>query len=97
MSKLFKKYVITKSDGSPVDPAAQYFVLRIDTDPAARHAVLMYASHIGANDPQFADDLRQWVLSQPALHPTPDQADATRCIHGHEVAKDGHCYQCWPE
>jgi hypothetical protein len=61
MSNLFKKYEIQKSDGTPVDPEAQYFVLRLDTDPAARHAALMYASYIGGSDPEFAKELREWV------------------------------------
>ena len=64
MSNLFNKYQIEKTDGSPVDPEAQYFVLRVDTDPAARYAVLQYASYIGASDPEFADELRRWVMYQ---------------------------------
>lgn len=75
MSNLYNKYIVQKSDGSPVDPNAQYFVLRIDTDPAARHAVLMYAYHIGAEDPQFAEQLRNWVLSYQEGSLTPDAAD----------------------
>lgn len=63
MSNLFNKYIIQKSDGSPVDPEAQYFVLRIDTDQAARHAVLTYADWIRQSDPQFALALRNWVMS----------------------------------
>ena len=39
----YDKYTVTKVDG-PVDPAADYFVLRLDTDPAARVAALAYAS-----------------------------------------------------
>jgi hypothetical protein len=39
---LYQKYNVTKTDGSPVDPNARYFVLRLDTDAAARQAVLMY-------------------------------------------------------
>lgn len=37
------KYHITKADGSPVDPNADYFVLRLDKDPAARKAAITYA------------------------------------------------------
>lgn len=64
MSNLFSKYHITKNDGSPVDPAAQYFVLRIDTDSAARAAVMVYAMCIEKDDPVFADELRVWVSAQ---------------------------------
>jgi hypothetical protein len=59
---LYQKYIIQKNDGSPVDPNAQYFVLRIDTDPNARKAVLRYASLISESDPGFADALYQWVM-----------------------------------
>ena len=64
MSNLYNKYIVEKADGTPVDPEAQYFVLRIDTDPAARHAVLQYAAYIGASDPEFADELRNWVMQR---------------------------------
>jgi hypothetical protein len=37
------KYKIEKLDGSQVDPEACYFVLRLDTDPAARKAAMEYA------------------------------------------------------
>ncbi|MEE9459864.1 MAG: hypothetical protein V3V84_08890 [Candidatus Bathyarchaeia archaeon] len=30
------KYTITKNNGNPVDPKADYFVLRLDKDPHAR-------------------------------------------------------------
>ena len=39
---LYKKYIITKANGEPIDPEAQYFVLRIDTDPHAREALKAY-------------------------------------------------------
>ena len=58
MSNLLSKYHITKNDGSPVDPNAQYFVLRIDTDLHARYAVYAYAASISD---ELADELRAWV------------------------------------
>jgi len=64
MNNLFSKYHITKNDGSPVDPKAQYFVLRIDTDFAARAAVLVYAMCIEKADPDFANELRSWIHAQ---------------------------------
>jgi hypothetical protein len=39
----YKKYIISKADGSPVDPKAVYMVLRLDTDKAARAAAIEYA------------------------------------------------------
>jgi hypothetical protein len=62
MSKLFQKYNVTKNDGSPVDQNAQYFVLRVDTDAVARKAVLHYSSCISRTDPEFAEELYQWVM-----------------------------------
>lgn len=62
---LYRKYIIQKADGSPVDPTAEYFVLRLDVngkDPqhirACRTAVLAYASKIADHLPQLAADLR---------------------------------------
>lgn len=40
---LYKKYNITKADGSPVDPSAQYFILCPTTDLHARTALRAYA------------------------------------------------------
>ncbi len=52
---LFGKYHIEKADGSPIDPRAVYFVLRIDTDEAARLALWLYAHH--CQNEQLARDL----------------------------------------
>ena len=43
----YMKYVLTKANGKKVDPEACYFVLRLDTDAAARLAVLTYADKCG--------------------------------------------------
>jgi len=58
---LYGKYRIAKADGSPTDPGAQYFVLRIDTDQAARMALFTYADYIEHDQPEFAAELRQWL------------------------------------
>jgi len=47
MKGYYKKYSITKADGRPCDPDAEYFVLRLDTDPAARAALRTYAEACG--------------------------------------------------
>ena len=44
---IYGKYKLEKADGSPVDPDACYFVLRLDTDEAARAAMRVYASKCG--------------------------------------------------
>jgi len=61
MSTLFDKYIVKKAHGS-TDPNAQYFVLRIDTDPAARAALLVYADQVKYDDPEFAKELQAWVF-----------------------------------
>lgn len=58
---LYGKYRIAKADGTPTDPKAQYFVLRIDTDQAARMALQTYANYVEHDSPALADDLRQWL------------------------------------
>jgi len=58
MAGLFKKYVITKADGSPVDPEAVYFVLRLDTDPHAEKAAETCAASVESENPDLASDLR---------------------------------------
>ena len=58
---LYRKYVIEKVSGRPVDPAAEYFVLRVDKDPAAREALLAYAGACRDTNPTLSDDLLSWV------------------------------------
>lgn len=43
------------------DPEAIYFVLRLDTDPHARHAALAYANSVEAENKEFARDIREKV------------------------------------
>lgn len=62
-SGLYDKYTITKTDGSAVDPNAHYFVLRVDTDPHAREAILAYADSLELADPHndLIGDIRNWI------------------------------------
>lgn len=60
----YLKYIISKADGSPMEPKADYFVLRLDKDPAARKAALAYAD--ATNNLALAEDLRArvWAYEQ---------------------------------
>lgn len=51
------KYHIVKGDSSPRDPAAIYFVLRVDKDPHARRALALYADSVREDNSQLSDDL----------------------------------------
>jgi hypothetical protein len=58
----YSKYKIEHVDGSPIDPGAIYFVLRLDTDQFARKAALAYANscldfQLGADICQIVDEL----------------------------------------
>lgn len=60
------KYIIRKSDGSPTDPDARFFVLRYDENQddkkhmeACRKALLTYANEIEDHLPLLAWDLRK--------------------------------------
>ncbi|MEO0797181.1 MAG: hypothetical protein AAFX93_18665 [Verrucomicrobiota bacterium] len=61
---LQNKYIVTKSDGAPVNPLAEYFVLRLDGGAHAPHheacraALSLYADLIASEYPQLAADLR---------------------------------------
>lgn len=58
---IYKKYNVQKVKGE-TDPTAEYFVLRIDTDEAARGALLCYANSMRSqrND-VFAKELEDWI------------------------------------
>ena len=69
MKRLYQKYLIFKSDGSLVDPEAEYIVLRIDTDQYARMAARYYANRLLQDNPQLSDDIRKrcdyyWMKEQ---------------------------------
>jgi hypothetical protein len=61
MKGLYQKYDVKKTDGTPVDPNAEYFVLRVDKDPHARKAVRVYASSIRSENPTLMNELRAWL------------------------------------
>lgn len=61
---LYSKYIIKKSNGSPVEEGAEYFVLRLDGKAkdkkhveACRKAVLKYAYEIRDHLPELSKDL----------------------------------------
>lgn len=63
---LHLRYTIAKRDGSPIDPRAEYFILRLDeycSDPkhtaACRAAILTYANEIKDHLPELALDLME--------------------------------------
>ena len=63
---LHARYHVEKTDGTPIDPRAEYFLLRVDEfgkDPkhisACRKAVLMYAEEIKEHLPELSKDLIQ--------------------------------------
>ena len=62
------KYRIVKIDGSPIDPEAIYFPLRLDTDPYAREAARFYADRIEAKNPKLAADIREKVKEGEETH-----------------------------
>lgn len=58
---LYGKYKIEKADGTPIDPKAQYFILRLDTDPYARRALRKYIRYMHEVNPKLATDLKKWL------------------------------------
>ncbi len=61
----YKKYKIEKTDGSPIDPEAKYFVLRYDQDSQwgdlSRAAIWDQLDSIEALDHILAADLRSQI------------------------------------
>ena len=56
-SRLEKKFIVTKASGEPVDPKADYLVLRIDNDPAAQAGALAFANAVYKDAPELAMDI----------------------------------------
>ena len=74
---IYGKYKIEKTDGSPVDPKAIYFTLRLDTDKHARAAVRAYIESCRDEQPKLAQDLERMLIQLEKDHPqmTPMNAD----------------------
>jgi hypothetical protein len=54
---LDNRYVVTKSNGGPTDPNADYFVLRLDKDEHAIPAIQAYAEQIKYVNKQLSDEI----------------------------------------
>lgn len=61
---LYKKYIVSKANGDPIDKNAEYFILRLDYKDddiihvqACRDAVLFYADKIKDHLPQLSKDI----------------------------------------
>jgi len=72
-SGLYQRYIVKKVDGSPIDPEAEYFVLRLDCGgsdihhiAACRAAIHAYADAIKRYLPQLAQDLMTRYLYLPS-------------------------------
>lgn len=63
---LYGKYLIAKANGMPIEPKADYFILRLDTDKAARIAALVYAELIDEINHSLALDLRNRIAKHSA-------------------------------
>ena len=57
---IYNKYTVYKNTGVE-DPAAEYFVLRIDSDIHARRAAIAYADSVKEDNPNLAFDIRKRV------------------------------------
>ena len=62
MEGYFKKYIVSKANGEPVDPEAEYFVLRLDTDSKAREALDFYAELIKKDNTKLNEELKEKLL-----------------------------------
>ena len=65
---LYHKYKIVKTSGEPIEPDAQYFVLRVDTDVHARLALRTYALSVSRTNPILAAEIIDW-LAETATSP----------------------------
>jgi len=83
------KYIIQKSDGSPVDPEARYFVLRYDhkgkDSKIARSAISFYASSIFHANRKFHDELTEAISEE-------DRLDSLKIIKTPDISLPSGCF-----
>jgi len=65
MSKgLYRKYEISRTDGTPIDPDNEYFVLKVEGNGDERHmeacrkAILVYAEEVKEFLPHVSKDIK---------------------------------------
>lgn len=63
---LYQKYRLAKADGTPTDPEANYFVMRLDTDVHAQEAALTYARSVQGTNRELALDLMELIAINQA-------------------------------
>ena len=62
---LIQKYRIERTDGTPINPSNEYFVLKVNGDGDKRHieacrkAVLVYANEIADQLPELSKELKE--------------------------------------
>ena len=59
-----KKYIISKANGNPTDPNADYFVLRLVKDPHAQKALISYMKSVRVDNEQLANNLEQKLINE---------------------------------
>lgn len=91
-SGLYGKYTIQKSDGSPMDPNADYFVLRLDIDPIARLAALEYSYQTDDETlaHQISDRVVHYLIDQPKKRPLRWEIKIIEQMKEQLAAKDLH-------
>lgn len=66
----YPKYIVLHADGSPLSEGADPLVLRLDKDPGARTAALVYARECKRDYPRLSADLHYKVATEYS-HPVP--------------------------
>lgn len=83
---LYDKYYVTKTEGA-TDPNANYFVLRMDTDPLAREAAKYYAIMVSDTNPTLGHQLMDQIkLLEKAIE---TGAVGPMTLHGLGDEQDG--------
>jgi hypothetical protein len=62
---LYKKYLVYKTNGKPIDPKAEFIVLRIDDGQyvdACRVGVAAFAKAVRKKNPILADDIERKLV-----------------------------------
>lgn len=83
------KYKVEKTDGTPLDENAKYFVLRVDNDQIASLACMFYAVMIAKKDEQHSIDLINYLQEVTGSSGDDYEGDKVIQIHKNmeEIAK----------
>lgn len=87
---LRRNWRVEKSDGTTIDPEAEYFVLPLCADRHARSALRVYARFLSPENKGFAKEILEWLWEFVERDPIRCGCREAMCEHEPFFSKEGY-------